>query len=83
MKLLGMGKDMKIKHSGIKPSLPLYKVWGNVFRKKALDGVTNVFGQIYGGMFYMGTNDQIMQGGKLFVKVFQRSSQVSFSSHCP
>ena len=26
----------------------------------------------------METNDQIMQGGKLMVKRFQRSSQVSF-----
>ena len=31
-----------------------------------------------GGMFYMGTNDQSMQGEKLVVKRFQRSSQVSF-----
>ena len=29
-------------------------------------------------MFYMGTNDQIMQRGKLVLKRFQRSSQVSF-----
>ena len=29
-------------------------------------------------MFYMGTNDQIMQGEKLMVKMFQRPSQVSF-----
>ena len=28
-------------------------------------------------MFYMGTNDQIMQGGKLMVKRFQRPSQKS------
>ena len=30
-------------------------------------------------MFYMRNNDQFMQGGKLMVKRFQRSSQVSFS----
>ena len=29
----------------------------------------------------MGTNDQIMQGGKFMVKKFQRSSQVSFFFH--
>ena len=29
---------------------------------KALHGGTNVFGQIDGGMFYMVTDDQIMQG---------------------
>ena len=27
-------------------------------------GGTCFFGQIYGGMFYMRTNDQIMQGGR-------------------
>ena len=51
-----------------------YKVWGNFFRKKE----QTFFGQIYEGMLYMRTNDQIMQGGKLLVKRFQRSSQVSF-----
>ena len=30
-----------------------------------------------GGGGYMGTNDQIMQGGKLMVKRFQMSSPVS------
>ena len=29
------------------------------------------------GIFYMGTNDQIMQRGKLMVMRFQRSSQVT------
>ena len=28
-------------------------------------------------MFYMGTNDQIMQGGKLMIERFQRPSQFS------
>ena len=37
------------------------------------------FGKIYGGMFFIGTNDQIMQRGKLMVKRFQSSSQVSFA----
>ena len=54
------------------------KYGGMLFHEKALHGGTNFLGQIYGGMFYMGTNDQIMQGGKLPVKRFQRSSQVSF-----
>ena len=66
---------MKIKHSA---SSSPYKVWWNFFRKKALHGGRNLSGQIYGGMFYMGTNDQIMQGRKLMVKRFQSSSQVSF-----
>ena len=35
------------------------------------------------GVFYMGTNNQIMQGGKLMVKRFQRSSQVSFPLNDP
>ena len=51
-----MGKDLKIKES---VSSPPYKVWGKFFHKKALDGETNFFGQ----MFYIGTNDQIIQGG--------------------
>ena len=55
-----MGKGMKIKDSLLSP----YKEWGNFVRKKALYGGTNFFGQINGGMmFYMGTNDRIMQGG--------------------
>ena len=64
-----MGKDLKIKHSVTSPP------------KKALHEGTNFFGQIFLGMFYMGTNNQIMQGGSLMVKRFRRLSQVSFSSH--
>ena len=76
--LLEMGKDLKKKHS---VSLSPYKVWGNFFHKKALHEGTNIFGQIFlGGMFYMGTNNQIMQGTKLMVKRLKRLSQVSFSS---
>ena len=74
MKLLEMGKDMKIKHSVSSPPAK----YGECFRKKALLGRIHFLGQIYGRMFYMGTNDQIMQGGKLMVKRFQRLSQVSF-----
>ena len=71
-----MGKDMKIKHSVSSPPAK----YGETFcREKALHGGANFFGKIYGGMFYMGTNDQIMQGGKLMVLRFQRLSQVSFS----
>ena len=55
-----MGKDLKIKGS---VSSPPYEVWGNFFLKKALHGGTKLLGQILEGMFYMGTNDQIMQGG--------------------
>ena len=39
--LLEMGKDLKIKHS---VSSPAYKIWGNLFHRKALDGGTNYFG---------------------------------------
>ena len=49
--------------------------------KKPLHGGANLFGQFFWGMFYMGTNYQIMQGRKLMVKRFQRSIQVSFPSH--
>ena len=34
------------------------------------------FWAMFWGIFYMGTNDQIVQGGRLIVKMFQRSSQV-------
>ena len=44
------------------------------FIKKRCMGGKNFFGQIFGGMFYMGTNDQIMEVGKLMVKRFQRLS---------
>ena len=71
MKVLEMGKDMKIKHS---VSSSPTKYGGTFFSKKALHLGTNFFGQIYGRMSYVGTNDQIMQGGKLMVKRFQRSS---------
>ena len=46
-------------------------------------GEQTFLGNFFGGMFYMGTNDQIIQGGKLMVKRFQRSSQVSFSARQP
>ena len=51
-----------MKHS---VSSPPTKYGGTFFIKKALDARKNYFGQILGGIFYMGTNDQIMQGGKL------------------
>ena len=70
-----MRKDLKTKHS---VSSPPYEVWGKLFHKKALHGKTNFFGQIFRGMFYMGTNDQMMQKGKLMVTRFQRLIQVSF-----
>ena len=55
-----MGKDVKIKFSVFSPPT---KHWGNFSLKKALHRGTNLFGQIYEGMFYMGNNDQILQGG--------------------
>ena len=79
-KLLEMAKDLGIQHSVSSSS---NKIWANFFHKKALHGET-----IYSGIFfflgrggvYMGTNDQIMQGGKLMFKRFQMSSPVSSSS---
>ena len=52
--------------------LPPTKYGGTFFMKKLCMGELT-----FGGMFYMWTHDQ-MQGGKLPVKRFQRSSQVSF-----
>ena len=49
MKLLEMGKDMKIKHSN-------NKVWGKFFRKKKLCmREQTFFCKFIGGLFYMGT----------------------------
>ena len=50
----------------------------NVFRKKSFAWVNKPFWANLRRMFYMRTNDQIMQGWKLMVKRFQMSSQVSF-----
>ena len=52
MKLLEMGKNMKIKHSISSSSSS--KVWGNVVLEKALHGGTNLFGKIYGGIVLHG-----------------------------
>ena len=71
MKILEMGKDMKIKHS---VSSPPCKVWGNVFAKKLCMGEQVFLGKFMGGMFYMGTNDQIIQGASQWLTRFQRSS---------
>ena len=75
MKLLEMGKDMKIQYS---ISSPPREYRGTFFTKKVLHGGTKVLGQIYGGIFYMGTNYQIMQGRTLMIKRFRRSIQVIF-----
>ena len=57
-----MRKDVKIKHS----LCSLHQNMGGFFLQKALNWETNSFEKIYGGLFYMGTNDQIMQvGGKV------------------
>ena len=72
-----MEKDIKIKNS---VSSPPYKVWENYFLKKALHGLTNVFRQIYGEMFYMEANDQIMQVEKLMLKRFQSRVKLIFLS---
>ena len=71
-----MGKDLKRKHS---VSSPRYKVWRNLFHKKALHGRTNFFGKIFGEMFYMGTNDQIMQGGSWWLSGFKARIKLFFS----
>ena len=77
MKLSEMQKDMKIKHSvSSVPPTAMYR--RTFFRKKALHGRTNSFGQIYGEMFYIGINNKTMEGEKSMVKSFQRLSQVSF-----
>ena len=63
----------------ITPVLEVDQLTKCVSHPKALHGGTNSFGQIYGWMFYIGINDQIMQEAVLMVKRFQRSSYVSLS----
>ena len=76
----------KIKHSVSSP-LPQKKSMGGFFSlKEAFHGETDFLGQIYGGLIYMGSNDQIMQwGGKRFTNVFSSNlNSVNlkiFSSH--
>ena len=65
--LLEIGIDLKIKHS---VSSPPYKVWETFFIKKLCMGEQTFLGKIFFEMFYMGTNDQIMQGRKLMIKRF-------------
>ena len=68
------GESMKIKHS---VSSSLYKVWGNVFRKKALHGRTKVLDKFMGESFTWGLMIRPCKG-ELINKRLQRSRQVSF-----
>ena len=52
---------------------------GNFFRKKALHGGTIFLGQFFCGIFYMETNDQIMQGGSKWLRDFKSSVKLVFS----
>ena len=53
----------------LKQCLPLLpQIIGDFFLKKALHEETHLFRQTYGGMFYIGTNDKIMQGEEKFQK---------------
>ena len=65
-----MGKDMKIKQ-GISPPPP--KIWGDFFLKNALHGGDKLFWANLWGMFYIGTNDQIVQGEGKVSQIFQKS----------
>ena len=55
IKLLEMVKDIKIKHSD-PPSPPLLK--------RLFMGEQTFLGKFMGWLFYMGSNNQIMQGGR-------------------
>ena len=77
MNFLEIGKDMKIKYSV--SSLP-YKVLGKCYSKKDLHRGTNFSWQIYGGMFYMETNDQIMQGKSQWLRDFKGRVKLVFLS---
>ena len=67
MKLLEMVKDVNIKYGVSSP-----QNYGRTFflLKRIFMG-EQFFGQIYGGLFYIGSNDQIMQRGrKSFTNAF-------------
>ena len=49
---------------------------GKLSQKKFRLGEKRFWANLW-GMFYIGTNDHLMQVGKLMVKRFQRLSQVS------
>ena len=69
-----MGKGLKIKQCLPSPT----KYGENVFIEKLCMGEETFLGEIFGGMFYMETNDQIMQGGKLMVKSFKGRVKLVF-----
>ena len=63
MKLLEMAKDMKIKHS-VSFSQKT-NVWEDFFLLKRLFmGEQTFWGKFMGGLFYIGSNDQMLQGEK-------------------
>ena len=71
-----MREDVKIKHS----LSSLYQNMSGFFLQKALNRETNSFEKIYGGLFYMGTNDQIMQvGGKVLKTGFSTIRNAFYS----
>ena len=56
-----MGKDIKIKHSALPPYPPKY---GGLFFLKKLCMDNKLFWANLWGIFYMRTDDQIMQRGR-------------------
>ena len=57
------------------------KYWGTFFIKKFCMGEQTFLGKFFGGGVTCALMIRSYKGGKLMVKRFQRSSQVSFSSH--
>ena len=72
-----MGKDIKVPSPSPPPTRKHIKCGRTFFAKKLCMGSKLFWANLW-GVFYMGTNDQILQGGKLMVQRFQRPSQVSF-----
>ena len=82
MKLLQLKRDMKIKH-GV--SSKRYE-GGDFFLRKALHERTDFLRKVYRGLFYIGTNDQIMQEvGESFTNEFSSNLNTGnlkiFSGH--
>ena len=58
--------------------LPPTKYGGTFFIEKLCMGEQTFLDKFFGGMFYMGTNDQIMQGGSQWLRGFKGRVKLVF-----
>ena len=58
--------------------IPPTKYGGTFFISSFASGKINFLGHIFKGMFYMGTNHQIMQGGSYWLRGFKSLVKLVF-----